>query len=109
MTQWLKNLPANIGNARDVDLIPGLGGSPGGGNGNPLQCSCLENPLDRGARQATVHGVVKGSDTTELTCVLVNIVSSLKLLLPQGLCLDFKTLFCISDQSLSLPFSPQHP
>ena len=109
LTQWLKNLPANIGNARDVDLIPGLGGSPGGGNGNPLQCSCLENPLDRGARQATVHGVIKGSDTTELTCVLVNIVSSLKLLLPQGLCLDFKTLFCISDQSLSLPFSPQHP
>ena len=49
MTQWLKILPANIGNARDVDLISGLGGSPGGGNGNPLQYSSLENPLDRGA------------------------------------------------------------
>ena len=43
----------------DLGLIPGLGGSPGGGHGNPLQYSCLENPGDRGAWRATVHGVTK--------------------------------------------------
>ena len=45
--------------------IPGSGRSPGGGHGNPLQCSYLENPMDRGAWQATVHGVTKEADTTE--------------------------------------------
>ena len=55
----LKNLPANAENVRDAGSIPGLGRSPGGGNGNPLQCSCLENPMDRGAWQATVHRVSK--------------------------------------------------
>ena len=52
----LKNLPTNAG---DVSLIPGLGRSPGGGNGNPLQYSSLENPMDRGAWRATVHGITK--------------------------------------------------
>ena len=52
----VKNLPANTG---DTDLIPGSGRSPGGGNGNPVQYSCLENPIDRGACGATVHGVAK--------------------------------------------------
>ena len=46
-------------NAGDLGLIPGLGRSPGGGYGNPLQYSCLENPMDRGAWQATVHGIAK--------------------------------------------------
>ena len=46
-------------NAGDLGLIPGLGRSPGGGHGNPLQYSCLENPMDRGAWRATVHGVTK--------------------------------------------------
>ena len=55
-------MPAN---ARDVSSIPGLGRSPGEGNGNPLYYSCLGNPMDRGARQATIHGVTKKSDTTE--------------------------------------------
>ena len=55
----VKNLPANAGDKRDVGLIPGLGRSPGGGNGNPLQYSHLENLMDRGAWQATVHGVTK--------------------------------------------------
>ena len=45
----IKNPPANAGDIRDVGSIPGLGGSSGGGNGNPLQYSCLENPMDRGA------------------------------------------------------------
>ena len=51
---------------QDVGLIPGLVKSPGGGNGNPLQYSCLENPLDRGACRATVYGVAE-SDMTEAT------------------------------------------
>ena len=55
----VKNLPASAGNARDVSLIPTSGRSSGGGHGNPLQYSCLENPMDRGARWATVHGVKK--------------------------------------------------
>ena len=52
----VKNPPANAG---DVGCIPGLGRSPGGGNGNPLQYSCLENPMDRGAWWVTVHGIEK--------------------------------------------------
>ena len=51
---------------KDVGLIPGLGRSPGRGNGNPHQCSCLENPMDGGTRWATVHGATE-SDTTEVT------------------------------------------
>ena len=58
----IKNPPANAG---DEGSIPGLGRSPGGGNVNPFQSSCLENPMDRGAWRATVHGVRKESDTTE--------------------------------------------
>ena len=61
-----KNLPANVGDPRDMGSIPGLGRSPGGGHGNPLQYSCLENPMDRGVCWATVHGVTK-SDMTKLT------------------------------------------
>ena len=63
----VKNPPANAGDGWVVGSIPGSGRSPGGGNGNPLQYSCLENPMDRGDRQATVYGVTKESDTTELT------------------------------------------
>ena len=55
----VKNPPAKTGDPRDTGLIPGLGRSPGVGNGNPLQYSCLENSMDRGAWQATVHGVTK--------------------------------------------------
>ena len=50
-----KEIACNEEDARDLGLIPGLGRSPGGGHGNPLQYSCLENPMDRGAWQATVH------------------------------------------------------
>ena len=52
----VKNLPANAGDTRS---IPGLGGSSGEGNDNPLQHSCLENPMDRGGRWAMVHGITK--------------------------------------------------
>ena len=57
--EMIKNLTANAGEGRDVGSIPGLGTSPGGGNGNPPQYSCLGNPIDRGAWQATVHGITK--------------------------------------------------
>ena len=55
----VKNLPANAGDTRDMGSIPGSGRSPGGGNGNLLQYSCLGNAMDRGAQKATVHGVSK--------------------------------------------------
>ena len=55
----VKNWPANTGDKRDDSSIPGSGRSPGGERGNPLQYSCLENPIDRGARWAVVHGIAK--------------------------------------------------
>ena len=57
----VKNLPANAG---DIVSVPKLGRSPGEGNGNSLQYSCLENPMDIGAWQTTFHGVAKESDMT---------------------------------------------
>ena len=62
----VKNLPANAG---DTGSIPGLGRSPGGGHGNPLQHSCLENPLDRGAQGATVDRVAQSqTQLSDLPC-----------------------------------------
>ena len=61
----VKNPTANTGDIRDVSLIPGSGSSPGGGHSNPLQYSCLENPMDKGAWWATVHRVAE-LDTTEV-------------------------------------------
>jgi len=55
----VKNPPANAGDVRDMGSIPGLGRSPGGGNGTPLKYSCWENPLDRRACWATVHVIAK--------------------------------------------------
>ena len=55
----VNSLPANLGDVRDTGSIPGSGRSPGGGHGNPLQYSCLEHPMDRGAWWATVYGVAK--------------------------------------------------
>ena len=55
----VKSLPAKARDVRDTGSIPGLGRSPGEGYGNPLQCPCLENPMDRRAWKATVHGVAK--------------------------------------------------
>ena len=56
---------ASVGDARDMGSIPGSRRSPGVGNGNPLQYSCLENPMDRGTWEATVYGVAKILDTTK--------------------------------------------
>ena len=62
----VKNSPANAGDIRDMGSIPGWGRSPRGGDGNPLQYSCLKNPMDRGAWQATVHRIPE-SEMTEVT------------------------------------------
>ena len=59
VVQVVKNLPAHAGDVRDVGLIPESERSPRGGHGNLLQYSCLENPMDRGAWQATAHSVAK--------------------------------------------------
>ena len=59
MALVVKNLPANAGDIRDVGSIPGLGRSPGGGHGNSLQYCGLENPMNREAWQAIVHGMAK--------------------------------------------------
>ena len=59
MALGVKNSPASEGDVRNVGSIPGLGRSPGEGNGNLLQCSCLGNPMDRGAWGAIVRGVAK--------------------------------------------------
>ena len=59
MALVVKNPPANAGDVRDAGWIPGLGRSPGEGHGNPLQYSYLENPMDRGTWEATVHGIAK--------------------------------------------------
>ena len=69
----IKNLPANAGDARDAGSIPLLGRSPGGGNGNPLQYSCPENPMDR-AWQATVHGVTRVTHDLVTVCMHICIV-----------------------------------
>ena len=61
-SSMVKNLPANI---RDMGSVPGLGGSPGEGNDNPLQYSCLGNIMDRGTWWAIVHGVTKDLNTAQ--------------------------------------------
>ena len=65
----VKNPPAILGDIRDVGLIPGSGGSPGEGHGNPLQYSCLENPMDRGAWWATVHRIIKSQTWLKQLCM----------------------------------------
>ena len=59
MAQWVKNLSANAGDVVDMGSVPGSGRSPGGGHGNPLQYSCLQNPMAKGTWWATVHRVAK--------------------------------------------------
>ena len=59
VVQIVKNLPASAENKVDMSSVPGLGRSPEGGNGNPLQYSCLENSIDRGAWWAAIHGATK--------------------------------------------------
>ena len=78
----VKNLPASPGDAKDMGLISELGRSPGVGNGNPLQYSCLENSMDREAWQATVHGLAKRwtrlNRHTDL-CIYADLESEMKI------------------------------
>ena len=68
MVLVVKNLPANAGDARNMGLIPGLGRSPGEGNGSPVEFPCLENPMDKGAWKSTIRGVTKSwSRLTDFT------------------------------------------
>ena len=69
----VKNLPAKAGVTGDTGSIPGLGRSPGEGNGNPLQYSCLNNPMDKGEWWATVHGVTKNQTRLSVQHSLVNL------------------------------------
>ena len=71
MALVVKNLPANARDIRDSGLIPGSGRSPGGGHGNPLQYSCLENLMDREAWWATVHRVAKSQIQVERQHTLI--------------------------------------
>ena len=76
MALELKNLPTDTGGIRDMNSLLGLRRSPGGGCGNPLQCSCLENPMDRGPWRATVHRtkshiqLKRHSTHTQVLCTL---------------------------------------
>ena len=68
----VKNPPVSTEDARDTGLIPGSGRSPGGGNGNPLQYSCLGNPMDRGAWWATAHEVAKNwTKLSDWACMII--------------------------------------
>ena len=71
----VKKLPANAEDLRDTGSIPGSGRSPGRGYSNPLQYSCLENPMDRGAWRATDHGVTKGHDGSDLAYMHLNTIT----------------------------------
>ena len=76
----VKNLPANGGNSRDMGSISGSGRSSGEGNGNPLQDSCLENPMGREAWQATVHGITRVRHNLEIKQqqTLLKIISDIR-------------------------------
>ena len=79
MVLVVPNLPANAGDTGDPSLIPGLGRSPGEGDGNPFQYSCPENPMDRGAWQDTVHGAAESDMTEQLSAHTENTTKEKKL------------------------------
>ena len=81
MALVVKNLLAYAGDIRDAGSIPELGRSPGGGHGNPLQYSCLENPMDRGPWRATVHRVAESNTTHNRSDLAHTPVCQLPLLL----------------------------
>ena len=72
----VKNWPTTAGDTRDAGSIPGWGRSPGGGHGNPPLCSCLENPMDRGAWQAMVHGVTRSQTRLKRLCTHTSVFRS---------------------------------
>ena len=91
----VKNLLANAG---DLDLIPGSGRCPGEGNGNPLQCSCLENSMSRGAWWAAVHGVTESrTRLTTTSHFSAKSITDIKKCKPSCVCLDEHTTDFFSD------------
>ena len=86
VAQLVKNPTVNAEDTRGMSFIPWLGRYPGKGNGNPLQYSCLENPMNRGVWQGTVHGVTKSrtplSDWTTKKCFVVHLLLGCSFLLP---------------------------
>ena len=131
MALVVKNPTASAGDVRDSGLIPGLGRSPGRGHGNPLQYSCLENPMDRGAWSDTVHEVTESDTTaTKHSLAVLDIamfifavvllyfvfISPLVLLLPHSypkvlfyifwlICLICKPMTCLPHPHPSIPCS----
>ena len=99
----VKDPPAKAGAARDASLIPGLGRSPGNGNGNPLQYSCRENPIDRRAWWATGHGVAK-SQTQLSDHARVPPLCPVPFPTPGRLCAPGK-LLCLTFKSFLPPLS----
>ena len=115
--------PANAGEERHVGLIPGLSNSPGEGSGNPFQYSCLENPMDSGASQATVHRVVKSQKELKRSkqatvwgiyvyCCCCSVTQSCPTLQPHGLqhtklpCLSLSPGVCSNSCPLSWWYHP---
>ena len=117
MAQLVKNLPANARDLRDASSIPGSGRFPGGEHGNPLQYSSLENPMDRGAWQATVHGVTKSWTWLKQLSMQAHMHVNPNLsvypthLFPSWcpyVCLFSMTLFCGGFFAIELPISKHH-
>ena len=106
MALLVKNPSADVGDIRDVGSIPGSGRSPGGGHGNPLQYSCLKNPMDGGAWRATVHGSQRvGHDWRNLPrmhalCIVLNAFLILRTVLMGAI---FYPPFTVWSWLLSLP------
>ena len=96
----------NAGDIRDEGLIPGSGRSPGEGNGYPLQYSCLENPMDRGAWQATVHRVERVRQLKRLSICAIHSLGFVKLLVTQ-LCPTLRDPWTACKATLSTEFSRQ--
>ena len=89
MAQQVKEFICNAGDTGDASSIPGSGRFPEGGNGNPLQYSCLENPMDRGAWWATVHKATKSN-----TCLSMHACTTLQnIFFPKSLICHWKGLF----------------
>ena len=98
----VKNPPASVG---DMRSIPGWGRSPGGGNGNPIQYSCLEDPINRGACWATVHGVAESDTTERLSACACTHTHTHLLALHRGL----STVLCEYSQNMETGFSQSEP
>ena len=95
----VKNPPANAGDVREMGLLPGLGRSPGGGQGNLLQYSCLENPMDTGAWWATIHRVTKSQTRSDLALTH----TGLELSRDTEVCLYNMKSICINLSGIILP------